>query len=105
MIELKHTCDIYRNVSTGQGLTKKMGTTPLYPSVNCLVLPMDIQSTIDNSVEYGQIHYVFFDESVDVRKGDKLVYNGNNYYVQGVKDYSGFPIVSHKEALAQREDI
>jgi hypothetical protein len=99
---LYHSCEIQRMSSTGQGISKTM--QPLATGVPCLAIPMDNQSTIDNGWEWGQGYDVYFDETQDVKKGDKIIVNGATLIVQGVKDYSGFAMVSHKQTMCQRDD-
>lgn len=97
-----HRVDIKRMASTGQGISKTM--TALYTGVACTVIPMDNQSTVANGWDYGQGYEVFFAPAQDVKKGDKLVWNGLNLIVQGVKDFTGFALVAHRQVMAQRED-
>lgn len=97
-----HRVDIKRMTSTGQGISKSMQN--LYTNVPCTVLPMDNQSTIANGWDYGQGYEIYFDQNQDVKKGDKIVWGTIKLIVQGVKDYSGFPLVAHKTVMTQRED-
>jgi hypothetical protein len=86
----------------GQGISKTM--QKIATAVACTVTPMDNQSTIDNGWEWGQGYEAFFDPTVDIKKGDKLVVNSLNIIIQGIKDYVGMPKLSHKQAICQRDD-
>lgn len=98
-----HTVDIQRMTTiAGQGISKSMSA--LYTAIPCTVLAMDNQSTIANQWDYGQGYEVYFEATQDVKKGDKLIWGSVSLIVQGVKDYTGYPIVAHKVVLTQRED-
>jgi hypothetical protein len=97
-----HTCSISRQASTGEGISKTL--QPLYTAVSCLILPTDPQTSLNNGWDYGQGYDAFFDTSQDVKKGDVILWNNTKLVVQGIKDYTGLPYVSHKEALCLREE-
>lgn len=97
-----HSVSVSRMASTGQGISKTQQA--LYTGIQCNVQPLDNQSTIDNGWEYGQGYNVFFDDGTDIKKGDKLTWGSVTLIVQGVKQFTGLPRLSHLEVLCQRED-
>lgn len=102
MIQLTHVCDTYRMTATGEGISKVMQVN--LTDVRCLALPMSNQSTVQNGWDWGQGYDVYFNSGVDIKKGDKLQVGSLTLIVQGIKDYSNTPPVSHLQAACQRED-
>jgi hypothetical protein len=97
---LEHTCTIKRNVAVGTNGRRQIEN--LYTGIPCLALPMGLSTAIANGFSLGQAYDVFFAEGQDVKAGDKLVIDGENYTVKGVQTFK-VPVVGHVRALCIQE--
>lgn len=101
MFGLDHQCSIERKVAQG---TKKV-FSPLSSGMRCLFLPMSAQAAIQNGFDVGYSWDVYFEDGTDVRVGDRLVYNGGKYLVNGKRDFTGLAApVNHIHLLVTTEN-
>jgi len=100
---LIHTTTIERKVKiAGQGLSSEFQT--IATGVKCLALPATNEDTLRERVVIGQDYNVTFDETVDIRKGDRLtISTGIILLVNGVANYKDVPIVAHIECACSTE--
>ena len=97
---LEHTCTIKRNVPVGTNGRYQMAT--LATDVDCLSLPMNASTTIQNGFSLGRAYDIYFGEGQDVKPGDKIVVGSDSHVVRAVQDYK-LPLVGHVRALCEQE--
>lgn len=69
--------------------TKKKDFTVHIASLLCMIQPLDNQITKDISTGYGKEVKVFCPVS-DIIEGDRIIWDGNEYRVTGVKQFSRY---------------
>lgn len=99
MLGLVHYCDIKRSVAVGTNGRTQMQT--LYKDVSCLVLPLNTTTTMQNEFELGKGYEANFDDDVDIRTADQIIWNGQTYAVRTIEPFIGIPIVAHIRALCE----
>lgn len=101
---LIHTCDVYRKVRVeGKGLTATFAK--IGEAVPCMVTPQTEQANIQGTIVVGKDYVAYFDDSADVKEGDKLIVStGVTLFVNGEANYVQFPRISHKEFTCQTKD-
>lgn len=103
MLQLDHTCSIQRN--TAIGTNGRKGFTAKASGLRCLFLPMSRQAAIQNGFDVGYTWDVYFDDGTDVKVGDRLVWNGTNYIVNGKQAFTGLAAaVNHVHLTATTEN-
>lgn len=98
---LRQTCSLSRSVPVGtNGRTQPQ---QLYPSLSCMVLPMNNTTAIAYDFSLGRAFDFYFADGTDVQIGDRLTFNGATYMVKSVKPYSGFGVTSYMQVLTEQE--
>jgi hypothetical protein len=67
-------------------------------NINCAIQPLDVQETALTEGSYGQGVKMFCDVTVDIKEGDKVVFDGIRYVVRGVQNFN-FGRNAHKEVI------
>lgn len=98
---LRHRCDLARMATVGTNGRKAPST--LYTNVSCLFMPMSDRAAVEGNYTVGQAWNVYFSPTADIKRGDKLTYNGTTYLVRGLKPYSGFGAMSYQQAAVETE--
>jgi hypothetical protein len=100
MVLLTETAAIQRYGNDGVNNNQSMQT--IASSVPCLSLPMHHQTAIENGFSLGRAYDIYFDDSQDVRTGDKVVIGSESYVVKAVQPYH-MPLVAHLRCLTEQE--
>lgn len=103
MLLLQHTCDIYRNQAVGTNGRKAKAL--LTSNVRATFLPMSAEASIKNGYSVGNAYDVYFGPGTDIKVGDRLKRDSDNYAVSAVIPFEGFGQVSHIQVIATREAL
>ena len=101
MLLLQHTCEIYRN--EGLGTNGRALKALVASSVRATFIPMSSEASIRNGHSVGKAYDVYFSSGTDVKVGDRLKRDGQDYAVSAVIPFEGFGIVSHRQVIATLE--
>jgi hypothetical protein len=97
---LRHRCDISRLQTVG---VNQKSMSQLYTSLPCLFMPMSDRQAVEGGYTVGQAWTVYFSPATDIKRGDKLTYNGATYLVRGVRPYDNFGALSYRSAAVETE--
>lgn len=101
MLLLQHTCDVYRDTAVG---TNGRRAKTLHDSgVRATFIPLSTEAAIRNGYSVGNAYDVYFASGADVKVGDRLKRDGQDYAVSAVIPYEGFGVVSHRHVIATME--
>lgn len=100
MLQLEHTCDVWRNAAVGTNGRKQVAE--LYTNVSCLLLPLRAETEVRLGWQLGRGYNAFFDIDSDVKTGDQLRRDGQVYTVSSVQTFDT-ELLPHLEAMCQRE--
>jgi hypothetical protein len=101
MVGLIHTCDIQRDQALGTNGRRKVAT--ISTGNPCLFLPLGTATSIQLSFSLGRGYEVYFNDGMDVKIRDKLLFNGSSFVVRFVLPFIGMPFVSHMRVMAEQE--
>jgi hypothetical protein len=94
------TVDIYRQTYTGN----KSAYVVSASAVPCYARPLDEKESSANGMQYGQGHFFMFDDSVDIKQGDRIVYDSETHGVEGVARHNrGITLPWFKQAMTSRQ--
>lgn len=103
---LPQKCDIYRKTndktdSHGYSTPVNWGTTPLYSNVSCRGQNL-FESSAGLRIQVGGItaendYLAFFLKNEDIKKDDKVVWNGMDLFVKPVQPIYNSKKLHHKE--------
>lgn len=102
---MMHLCDIYRQTSATNSLTGIVAETfsLLTENVKCLIQPWGGEQSLEfQGMEIDSSHIGFFLFDTDIKEGDRVKFNNDNYDVKHIeKNYSGYS--HHLEVLMKLE--
>jgi len=97
---LQHACAIRRKVTVGTNGRSSVQT--LYSAVQCLFLPMNSRTAIENKFSIGRAYDAYFSANQDVRPGDQLTWNGWTFSVKSVQAYK-VAYAGYTQAMVEQE--
>ncbi len=97
MLMLDHLCDVSRSAAVGTN--GRSALTALYTAVQCLVLPMNTHTAIENKFSIGRAYDIYFASGQDIKPGDQLVSNGRTFVVKVVQPFETRLVSDEKAAV------
>lgn len=97
---LPNIVNISRSVPLGTNGRTQM--KQLYVGVQCLVMPMNNRTAIENKFSLGKAYDIYFASGMDVRAADEIAYSGNIYIVKLTQPYT-VPLVGYTLAMCEQE--
>lgn len=98
-----HTCSVSRNSAVGTNGRKAPGL--ILEAVRCNFIPMSSRHEMESGFTVGSAYDVYFPSHlVDVKTGDRLVWEGQSFNVRTAHPYVAGRL-SHKHALVTREGV
>lgn len=92
------TIEIFRQTYVGNKSSyASVGTFDAY------VTPTDEKETTENDNQFGQTHFVMVKSDVDLRDGDRIIFDGFVHGVEGTKKRVGITLPNFTQALTRRQ--
>jgi hypothetical protein len=73
-----------------QGTATSHGTESIITSGSGFLHPVRDKSQLINESRFGKEFNLYIDEDISVNKADKIVINGEDYFVAGLSNYNDF---------------
>jgi len=82
----------------------KSTTTVIATGVKAYIRPLEEKESTENDFQYGEEHFVLVEveDSVDIRRGDNIIFDGKTHGVEGVGRHNrGISLPDFKQVLTR----
>ena len=85
-----------------QSWTANKSTYATIATVSAYVRPLEEKETTENDFQYGEAHFILVEDSVDIQRGDRIVFDGKTHGVEGVGRHNrGISLPNFKQVLTR----